>query len=419
MTRLLTVLFCLLLGAVVVFRLQPDADREIGAQARAKEQRLTASQRQRVEHPALKVRSLGKGLPELGEWRGKPVLRDLNGDGKTDIVCSIRRFDKFKIADGIHVFLGDGAGGWTPCDQGLSKDMGYGGADAADLNGDGRPDLVYSGHDLPPRVFLNFLGYQGQNEWVGLDHIADLDGVSCSDVALGDFDRDGFPDLAVMGFFPKTGGLHVMSNQGTGEWKPRQELMPARDYGAIVRFRDLDGDGNVELIAATAVGAKTWKYGEAEWIDQSEGLPTTIGVGEISGIVRGIDARDIDGDGRAELAVSGLPNASHAPVSLYRREGDRWAAWGRGLPSGESFFDVVFARVGGAVCMFLAGQQGVVVVRCAADGACEVLGRIEGTRGVLNVGAGDIDGDGSDEVLVVMQKGLRLFAIDAPGSPDK
>jgi hypothetical protein len=416
MIRLLTISFLLLLGAVIWFRREPAS---AGVPSTPYERLAEAGRKEQDAawrlHPTLHVRSLGNGLPDTGEWRGKPVLQDLNGDGKLDLVTSIRRLDKHTIADGIRVYLGDGAGNWKLCDTGLAKDMGYGGADIADLNADGRPDLVYSGHDLPPRAFLNFLAYEGQDEWVALDSLTDLAGISCSDVALGDYDQDGAPDLAVMGFFPKTGGLYVLRNDGHGVFEPKQELMPLAHYGAIVRFEDIDGDGRVELLAATSLGPTVWRWADGTWTEDREGLPTTFGVGEISGITRGIAARDIDGDGRAELAVAGLPNGTHKPIQLFRREAERWVPFGSGLPDSESCFDVVFARLGGgSVGMFLAGQHGVLVVRCERDGTCEVLGRIHGTEGVLNVGAGDVDGDGIDEVLAMQQRGLGLFAFDIP-----
>lgn len=412
MKTTLSVVFLGSLAAVLWFRLKPEPVPEIGSARLEQAKRIES---RRVVCDPLHVTPMATGLPDKGEWRGKPVMRDLNGDGHVDIAASIRRFDKMRIADGIHVFLGDGKGTWKACDRGLAKDMGYGGIDAGDVNGDGKPDLIYSGHDLPPRVFVNFLAHGDDNEWAGMDSVAGLEGISCSDVALGDFDKDGHADLAIMGFFPKTGGLYVMANKGNGEFGPKVELMPARDYGAIVRFIDVDGDGRVELLAATSVGAKVWRLVDGKWTDDSAGLPETWDVGQISGIVRGIDARDIDGDGKAEIAIAGLPTPGHAPVRIYRREGDRWVDWGKGLPAEEASYDVVFAKLaGGSQGLFLANQHGVLVVRCGKDGANQLLGRIEGTEGVLNVGAGDVNGDGADEVLIVGQKGLSVFAIDSP-----
>ena len=360
--------------------------------------------------------SLSNGLPDAGEWRGKPAMQDLNGDGHVDLVVSIRRYDKFRIADGIHVYTGDGSGNWTAADRGLPDDMGYGGSDCGDFNGDGRPDVFYSGHDLPPRVFLNFLGQDNANEWVGLDSLEDLDGISCSDVALGDYNNDGFTDAAVMGFFPKTGGLYVLENNGGAEFHPKQQLMKRSHYGAIVHFFDVDGDGSLELVAATSKGPQVWRFRDNEWVQDSDGLPNTYGSGEISGIVRGIAARDLDGDGKAELAVACLPNEErdHPPIRLYRQTAEGWKLWGKPLPVTESCFDVTFANLPNSTTgMFLAGQHGVLVVRLHRDGDHHVLGRIADTADVLNVGAGDANGDGVDDVLVLGQRGVRVFAFES------
>ncbi len=410
MTRApLVITFVGLLATVVWLRTQPAPKPEFGLPTIDSKQ----DSRAKPAYPSLRVRALGAGLPDKGEWRGKPLVADLNGDGRRDIAASIRRYDKMRIADGPHVFLGDGGKEWKPSDAGLAKDMGYGGLDAADVTGDGRLDLVYSGHDLAPRVFANFLEQEKANEWIAMDPVRGVEGVSCSDVAFGDFDRDGHVDLAVMGFFPKTGGLYVMRNEGTGEFDEPTLLMPKSDYGAIVRFVDLDGDGGVELVAATSNGAKTWSFRDGKWAEQSDGLPVTEGVGQISGIIRGIDARDIDGDGKAEIAVSCLPTEGHPPIRIFRREGEKWVNWGTGLPTGESFFDVVFARLAtGATGLFLAGKHGAVVVQCQRDGTCQTLGAVEGTAGILNVGAGDVDGDGADDLLVVGQYGLKILAIE-------
>lgn len=416
MIRTLTLLFFALLGTVIWFRYSaPEAAKPADNAAPQSPLPEAYVQPGADAFPLLPARSLSNGLPEDGEWRGKPVLRDLNGDDHLDLAVSIRRYDKSRIADGIRVYVGDGAGSWTAADRGLPDDMGYGGTDSGDFNGDGRPDLFYSGHDLPPRVFLNFLGQENANEWVALESVMDLARISCSDVALGDFNGDGFADAAVMGFFPKTGGFYVLTNDGGAGFLPKKQLLKQTHYGAIVRFHDLDGDGNLELIGATSLGPKVWRHEDGEWIDDSEGLPTTFGLGEISGITRGIDARDLDGDGKAELVHCGLPTEKHASIRLSRREGDRWASWGDDLPIVESCFDVVFARLpGGHNGMFLAGQHGVLVVRLFEDGRNTVLGRIDATGAVLNVGAGDADGDGDDEVLALGQRGLKMFDFDLP-----
>lgn len=424
MIRILSAALILLAAAVYWFQFGPGAEAAVQPQPQNQEQPSGPS------HRMLRCRDVGKGLPDGGEWRGKPLIADLDGDGKPDLAASLRRFEMSKLGDGIHVFLNDGAGNWQACDRGLATDMGYGGIDAGDVNGDGRLDLCYSGHDLPPRLFLNFLHNAEQREWVGIESIKDLPPNSCADVALGDYDGDRHADLAVVGWLPKQGGVYVFHNDGRGEFSNPVELVPSAHYGALLRFHDLDGDGRCELIGATSMGARVWRHSDGKWLDESKGLPVTDGVGQIGGIIRAIDAMDVDGDGSAELVVAGIPDDEHGhpAVRLWKRTADGWAQWGSGLPpAGESFFDAVFARLDdkGTRGLFLAGQPlgqaqlgGVLVVRVARDGACTVLGRVPGTAGVLNVAAGDVDGDGIDEVLVVGQLGLRIVKLDL-AAPEK
>ena len=81
--------------------------------------------------PIIEAASLSEGLFEHGQWRGKPALADLDGDGRRDLVASVRRWDSETMGDGLFVWLGDGGSSWTPAIEGLRRDMGYGGARVA------------------------------------------------------------------------------------------------------------------------------------------------------------------------------------------------------------------------------------------------------------------------------------------------
>jgi hypothetical protein len=361
-----------------------------------------------LPRPMLGWDELSEGLPSVGQWRGRSLLEDLDGDGHLDLVTSVRRLDHATPGEGLMVYLGDGAGNWTRSTDGLRRDMSYGGSAVSDVDGDGRLDLAFSGHNVTPHVFLA----DGTGSWRGSATGIDVTGM-CADVALGDMDRDGLVDLATLGFQRDSCGLVLFVGVGGGTFARMLELLPADVFGAQVHMLDLDGDDHPELLASTSLGPKVWRWDGADMVEMSDGLPTP----EIGGSDLGIAARDLDGDGFSELLVTGMIYTGHSPLRLYRWDGSAWRPWGQGLPEDESFFDGCFARLGddAETCLVLAGRAGIGLVAMRAPGTFESLGRLEGTEGVFNVTAGDVDGDGREEVVFVGIGGVRVMSPQLPG----
>jgi len=344
------------------------------------------------------------GLPDSGQWRGQSVFADVNHDGHPDLITSIRRWDRSTPADGLKVFLGGADGNWTESVEGTRRDMGYGGSEVLDLDNDGHLDIVFSGHDVTPHVFLG----NGDGTWNGAERL-DIDFIS-SDVAAGDCDGDGNADLAVLGFYPGEGGLVYFRGDGAGGFERFAELLPRANYGAEVEFADLDGDGRMEIIAVTDLGLKSWAFDdELEWVEMSEGLPTpAIGGSELA-----IAVADIDGDGYREIVRAGMSYDGHSPLAVYRRSGDQWHEYGAGLPADETYFDACFAQLDEdpAQELVLAGKWGLTILRSSPSGQFERLGRVAGTEGVINVCAADLNGDGRDELASIGFGGPRIYTL--------
>ena len=355
--------------------------------------------------PSIAAEQRSSGFPEQGHWRGQSTFADVDADGLLDLVTSIRRWDRSTPADGLSVFRQTPEGGWERAVEGLRRDLGYGGSEVADLDGDGHLDVVFSGHDVTPHAFLG----NGDGTWRATERI-DIDFIS-SDIAVGDADGDGTPDLAVMGFYPKEGGLVYFRGDGKGGFERFADLMPDLNYGAEVELVDLDGDERCELIAATDAGMRCWKYDpELEWVDMSEGLPRpAIGGSELAFAVE-----DIDGDGYAELLRAGMVYDGHPPLQAYRFEEGVWQPYGAGFPGDETYFDVRFAQLDESASreVLLAGKWGLSVLRMTAPGTFERVGRIDDTEGVINTCAADLDGDGVDEIAYVGFGGPRIYSLE-------
>ena len=122
------------------------------------------------------------------------------------------------------------------------------GACVFDYDGDGRPDifLVNSDGKGHPALYHN----AGKGKFENVTKTAGLvfqgDGMGC---AVGDYDNDGHPDLAVT----SGDGVTLFHNEGNGTFKDVTEaagLRPSEPAGAIAlgaKFVDYNGDGNLDL----------------------------------------------------------------------------------------------------------------------------------------------------------------------------
>ncbi len=373
------------------------------------------------EAPTIPSKVVSTDLSEdRGDWRGQPSVADLDGDGNLDLVASIRRWSSSESADGMRVWLGDGAGGFQLAIDGIRRDMGYGGADTGDIDGDGLLDVAFSGHDTPPQAFLN----QGDGTWRESSDGLVSQGVSV-DVALGDFDGDGKTDLATLGMFPGDGGLLVFQGDGAGGWELREEFLDVEEFGNALLATDIEGDGRLELVAATSTGIRVWSHDGTAFVDRSEGLAPPAFDAEQDSYISGSDldvlAYDFDGDGIQELLAFGMMYPGHEPVRGFKLdEHGVWRPWGSGFPQDEAVFDAELAQIDTTDAVLdsdgrnppelvLACKFGVKIVSMQAPGEFVLEGRVAGTDGVVNVTAGDFDSDGRDEIVFIGFGGIRVL----------
>jgi hypothetical protein len=168
-------------------------------------------------------------------------VADMNGDGKLDVVSSDQSATMIPTAS-VHVYLGDGMGGLA---SGTVYSMSQGAAgplELADLNGDGKVDVIAGSGGA------NVVTLLGNGDGM-LQTPVNLGIPVASDVAAGDFDDDGHVDLAVAF---STGNplpyVQALYGDGTGAF-PRREYLGGGSsaYGVAIGNMDLQARPDIVL----------------------------------------------------------------------------------------------------------------------------------------------------------------------------
>jgi hypothetical protein len=163
------------------------------------------------------------------------AVADFNGDGNLDIAVANRS------SNDISVLLGKGNGTFA---KAVNYSAGTGGPDpvsivAADVNGDGKPDLIVA--DLGTKSVSVFI-----NTGTGTFSAAVVYtvGNSPSAVAVADLNGDGFPDIAVTNSADNT--VSILFNSGSGTFTA-SGLYSTHTTPSDVVIADFNNDGHNDL----------------------------------------------------------------------------------------------------------------------------------------------------------------------------
>jgi 6-phosphogluconolactonase (cycloisomerase 2 family) len=322
-----------------------------------------------------------------------PAIADLNGDGRSDAVVTNGQNGR------VCLFFQEAAGSLPRLpDRVLSAEKGFHVIPTtADLNGDGREDLVLAGWNSKLRVFL-----QGAAGILPEEPDLDLNlAVAPWWMGRGDVNGDGETDLIFT--HPVADKVSVLLANPPGSvarGTPAELRVDGTPFA--VGIGDLDGDGRNDLAAANSSKGTIDLFFQTS----SGSLPTAPdGALETGDRPRSLAIGDLDGDGQSDLAAA---NFSSGTVSIYfqRGAGSLGPAPSRELPAGVFPRSLALGDVNGdGLADLLVASRGsdevIVFVGDIAGSLAPAPGvRLPAGSGPVAVAMGDLDGDGANDAVV-------------------
>ena len=323
------------------------------------------------------------------------LASDLDGDQRPDLA---RLVTGSSPSSPVAVEIRLASGGFEP--RILGRSAGLVTLQAADLDQDGRIDLVASG----PAGAVRFrAGAAGFTAWPAAAGELPIRG---SALTVLDFDLEGDLDLALAGAGASAGELW-RSAAPDALVAVGSQVLPRMALGGVRRLltSDLDRDGDPDLLAVGDAGLL--------WLDnlRQGRFADRTRVAKLAALGPLLDAAsaDFDADGRPDLVLAGPEG-----LRLLRNEGGTFAPWPvAGLPAGRCDAVLAFdADNDGRLDLALAGPGGVVVLGLRGPLAAprfELL-PVTGSSGARTaLASADLDGDGDLDLVAVGPTGLARF----------
>jgi FG-GAP-like repeat/FG-GAP repeat len=335
------------------------------------------------------------GLPKSGMWRHGFAVADMNGDGRPDLVFTSPR----KEPGPPRIFLNDGRGHFARWAEAKFPAMtfDYGAVAAADFDGNGTTDLAVGSHYIGVTVLL------GDNRGTftavsdGFEYPSTFSSRALTAI---DWNGDGRLDVAALSDGPRPLyavqlGVTVFENLGSS-WKTTRATTTDGIHGDAIAAGDVDGDGLGDLVTASAVAgdARVLRLGSDGALARRE-IETVLPVS----VVRAVAAADFDGDGLDEIVIGYAATAPRAAsldvvafplrsTQLWMEEGATIEAVATGDLNGDGAIDIVAGLHDGRLLVF-EGDRRVDIQPPAWRRGCPVS--------ALHVA--DLDGDARAEII--------------------
>ena len=344
---------------------------------------------------------------------GNDGCADLDCDNIADLVL-VEHYDGNYEAT-VWVYFNDGSGTFSDSDRTGVTAYGAYDAEAGDVNGDGYQDIVVANYYNGSTRDINSYVYYGSASGYSDTDRDDLPTHGALSTQVQDLNGDGYADAVFGAWYSNSTGYstdaYVYYGSATGMNSGDRDTLPASG-NRETETADFDGDGYTDIVLCNQRTSSTFNTKSTIYWGSSSGYSS----GDTSSLptrgCRDVDAGDLDGDGYDDIVFANYRNnggdysidsylyyGSSTGFSTTNREelattGTLSAALGDF--DGDGTTDVAF---GGYYGGSWSSTAQTVVYWNSSSGFLTSNKTSVGTRGVREVYARDIDGDGIDDLV--------------------
>lgn len=181
-------------------------------------------------------------LPSMLQSKSCVTAADIDADGDMDLFVGGRLIPgKYPETPRSYLLLNDGKGNFSDVTQLWSKELSevgmVTGAGWADINIDGKPDLVVVGEWMSPAIYIN----TGRELVVANPELKNYSGW-WNTIEVTDFDKDGDPDLIA------------------GNWGLNSQIRANEKEPVEMMYKDFDNNGSVDPFLCFYIQGRSYPY---------------------------------------------------------------------------------------------------------------------------------------------------------------